>query len=736
MRLWLLAVGGVALLAQVVLLRELEVASFGSELVVVLGLGVWLLGTAAGAAWGRRAHLPREGSLRRLFLALGLLVPAAAALARGGRRLLGGVPGAYLPLIQQLLLTLACLAPAAFLLGLLFQGSAKRYAMAGGSAAGAYAVESAGGLAGGLLATALPALGVQNSSAALLAAAGAFAAAAWRPRRGPGAALLGGAGAALALLGLAAGPALDRLSAAWNHPGLLATRDTPYARVTLAERLGQLAVFENDALAYESEGTAAEEFVHLAAVQREAPARVLVLGGAAQGLIPEVLKHRPARVVDVELDGRALALVAAHLPAGQRAALSDPRVKVVVGDPRRLLERPGGPGMAGCDLLLCGLPEPESGRTNRYYTREFFARCARLLAPDGVLALRLRSQENLWTPVLARRAAGVERALRGVFHDVVVLPGTTNLFLASAAPLSRDPAELGRRLAARRLEARRVTPAYIRYLYTNDRTAEIRRLLASTAARANRDARPSCYQATMLLWLARFYPPLARLDLPEPDPRALLRSPGAWLAAAALAAALLLARRRAGARRALLAGASGFAGMALEAALLLQYQTVSGVLYQDLGALLMAFMAGLAAGAWAMERWMRGAEAAPGAAAAAVAPSPRARRAPGAARGRVALAAFFAFACGGALLLRAGAAGGLAATAALLAACGFLVAAAFAYAVLRGAPEARAVVGPVYAADVLGGCLGSLAAGLVLIPMLGLPATALAAAGGCAAALL
>jgi len=57
--------------------------------------------------------------------------------------------------------------------------------------------------------------------------------------------------------------------------------------------------------------------------------------------------------------------------------------------------------------------------------------------------------------------------------------------------------------------------------------------------------------------------------------------------------------------------------------------------------------------------------------------------------------------------------------------------------VASGAPDARPLVGPVYAADVLGGCVASLTAGLVVIPMLGLPAAALlAAAAGVAAFLL
>jgi hypothetical protein len=77
------------------------------------------------------------------------------------------------------------------------------------------------------------------------------------------------------------------------------------------------------------------------------------------------------------------------------------------------------------------MPEPSSGQTNRFYTRELFASCVRRLAPDGVLGFRLRGAENLWTPPLARRTASIHRALAGVFDDVLLLPGSALIVLAT-----------------------------------------------------------------------------------------------------------------------------------------------------------------------------------------------------------------------------------------------------------------------------------------------------------------
>ena len=64
-----------------------------------------------------------------------------------------------------------------------------------------------------------------------------------------------------------------------------------------------------------------------------------------------------------------------------------------------------------------------------------------------MLAIRLRTPANVWTARQAHRAAAVHAALASVFADVVVLPGTETVFLASTAPLTRDVDVLVARLA-------------------------------------------------------------------------------------------------------------------------------------------------------------------------------------------------------------------------------------------------------------------------------------------------
>jgi spermidine synthase len=145
-----------------------------------------------------------------------------------------------------------------------------------------------------------------------------------------------------------------------------------------------------------------------------------------------------------------------------------------------------------------------------------------------------------------------------------------------------------------------------------------------------------------------------------------------------------------------------------ESVLILAYQAKEGVLYQDIGLLLAAFMAGMALGAPVLrdlilgtgirKKWARG-------------------------WGYALLAGFILLGFTAIGIVTGRAAAGLILTAVLLAATGFLVGGLFAYAGLRGVREQKQVIGPLYAADLIGGCLGALCGSLVLIPLLGLAGT-------------
>jgi spermidine synthase len=700
----LLVTGFVSILGQVVLLRETSVALFGVELFYVLAMGSWLLWTAVGASVGRHTRPGVLLSVPFLFAASGLSLPCGLLLARAVRTLLGAVPGAYLPLWQQILAAVVPLVPSGVLSGLLFRTTASEYMERGNTLASAYAIESAGGLAGGLVSTLALAAGLSNLQTALVCSVVSFSAMTVGPgstadrthyRRYAGLALM-----AISLGTLPYSSIVDRRTTAWNHTGeVLEVVDGPYGRLTVTALEGQVSLFENDALTFASERTSAEEFVHLALLQLAEPRKVLILGSVAEGTVQAALEHRPSRIDVVELNPLLPELILRHLPGGAGWSVSDPRVHLVHGDPRQFL----GKGES-YDTILVGMPEPSSGQTNRFYTQEFFRLCRDHLSDGGVLAFRLQSSENYWTPELKRRVGSVYQALRTAFPSVVVLPGTVNIFLASTRALGQDPEQFGTRMLQRGVHARLVSPQYLRFLYHNDRFAEIERIVRESDAPPNTDERPVVYRQTMSLWVSRFTGLSGWDPTPGRGPASLFASVSAL---AGLAGLILVRKRRPRLGRIILVGVAGFNGMILETLALLHYQVQRGVLYRDVGILLMSFMAGLSLGAFVIGRWGN------------VQRDPRGIRL----RGTGLLLGFVAIGGGLALSYGTGREAGLPEAVTVLLMSGGLVAAVFAHAAHAGG-YARGDVGPLYAADLAGGSMGAVLGSLFLVPLAGLAWTA------------
>ncbi len=694
----LFIIGLISILGQVLLLRDLNVALYGVELFYILALGGWLLWSAAGTWIGSRVNASATWTVPALFLLWAVFLLLDVFFIRGSRVLFAGVPGAYLPFYQQFGIVMLAVSLPGILLGWLFCECARFYCQNGRTLASAYAVECTGGVVGGLLATVFLLWGIPNLTIAVLCSVMALLGAVLAVERADHPFRTVGLILFIALISLLLRAAIfDRQTIAWNHPDLLASCDSAYGRITVTGLSGQVAVYENDILSFETEGTSAEAFVHPAMLQHSRADSVLLLGGALEGLIGEVQKHHPRQITAVELNPVLVNTVRSYLPAVIKESLKEKNVRLAYADPRQYLLQPGA-----YDVILVGMPEPDTGQANRFYTEDFFRLCASRLNPRGVLALRLRSAENFWTPVLRERMRSVHAALKQVFPQVIFLPGTTNVILASATPLPASPEMLVDRWQKRNVSARLVSPPYLRYLYTNDRFAEINGDLQQAGVTPNTDVRPLCYRYTLLMWLSKFFPALGGRDI-SISGRALLTVSGLVLLGLTLCFAF--ARRRERLRRGVIVFTAAFVGMVQETILILYYQVKAGVLYRDLGVLLMAFMAGLAAGSLAVNWGMK-----------------RAGNRKG--WGPAILGGFFLLTAGIAGLVWGSVSLGFLGTALLLFASGFFVAAVFAFASLHRVADQQQVIAPLYGADLFGGCLASLMAGLLLVPLLGLDISA------------
>ena len=566
---------------QILLLREFAAHFYGSELVFGFVLAGWLLWGGIGGLWasGRRSARPPATAL---LLSVTVLAPLVFAGLRLSRFVLGTLPGELTGLLPAGLfafgLTLLLNAP----LGAAFVQVAKDE----GPLARTYLWESTGAAAGGLTASLILVPRLSNWQAlAVLGAAVVLALAVLTRRAAPAAALV-----LLAAMAFLDGPS-QRLF--WKPFELVRAHDSLYGQLSVIRTAEQVSLYSDGFRVYSSpDPAAAEEAVHFALLQNPAARRILLVGGGAGGGLAELLKYPRTEIDYVELDPDIIRLSEEFLGDEAKSALHDPRVRIVLTDGRTFLESAG----ERYDAVILDLPEPATAQINRFYTLEFFRAARGRLADGGIFSFRVPSAENYIAPPLGRFLATMNATLRAAFPEVAVVPGDSNVFLASDRPLAIGSEVLAGRLARADIRTKYVTPAQIRTRLHPWRIEALRTSLDSGPRILNTDLHPVNYFFHAVLWSRQFGGWEARLldALADVPVRRLIDIP---LLIAVLVFAGVLWKAPAAGRAALPMALMGLTTMAVELLVLVRYQTLHGIVYGRIAALLAAFMAGLALGA-------------------------------------------------------------------------------------------------------------------------------------------
>ncbi|NCA83107.1 MAG: hypothetical protein EOM72_10250 [Opitutae bacterium] len=714
--------GIASLVAQVLLIRELLFAFYGNEFFIGWTLFAWLSWVALGALLAGRLRIAPAASARPLVaghvLAAGLL-PAVLALIRASRTLLGAGPGAVPDLLPAMVFSFAALAPLCLVLGAQFVLGARAWTAAAapaepGSFQGrAYAFETAGFVAGGLLFSGLGAVRseflVAGWLGSLNAVAGFALCGGFRDRSRLRRLVLFGTFAAMAPL-VFRGDWISHETNAWRFPGqdLVESRNSIYGPLAVTVIDHQLNFHGNGLLlGAEDEQMASEQLVHFPMLAHPDPRRVLLVGNGFNGALGEILQHGPERVDYVELDPSLIALAKKYAAPVRRAALDDPRVHTVFADGRFFLNRlaPDRPP-GGYDVAIVNLPGPGTVLINRFYSLEFYRAVRKHLAPGGVLAVRLAFSPDYVGRELETLGASIDRTLRAVFATVSILPEYEILYLASDAAAPPAPADLIARHAARDLQTDFVIPPAIAQRLAADRIEKVRDAFAANrTAQINRDGRPIACAYSFAFWLRSFHPRAAACATRASEVRWPWGATGGALVLLGMATAI---RRRAPRIGPWAMGIGGFTLMACELVLLLAFQTFCGYLYYKLALILAALMLGMALGAGlGLRRPVR------------AGPRTLAGLHAGAAAFAVGLALFLRF-LGAAS--RGQADGTQWVFLLLAAAIGGLVGFEFPVAnriYLAGESANGRKGGMVYGADLLGSCAGALLIGLWALPVLG-----------------
>jgi spermidine synthase len=584
----LFLIGFTSVAAQVVLMRELMVVFLGNEISLGAMLACWLLWTAFGSTMaGRQEWSPHEMAAVFGLAAAGL--PAALLIARESKGLFQSAAGELLGFGPMLITSFAALAVLCAASGWLFAAASHLFgADAARSTGSAYLWEAAGAASGGLAAS-LVLVRFTNpfTAAAAIACLDVLAACsllAWHGRVRIAAGVL-----LVPMLACGAWYA-ERVTLAhlWRGFLLVDTRNTAYGNLAVVEAEGGRSLAENGLLiATFPDPSTAEEAVHFALLEHPAPRTVLLIGGGVNGSLAEALKHPGLeRLVYTELDPAIPELARVVFPA---AIPRDARVAIRSLDGRLYVKR----AAERFDVIIVGLPGPQTAQLNRFYTAEFFREAAQRLNPGGILSLGFAASENYISPELSQLLRSIGMTLRTAFPQVVAIPGETVHLLASQSPLPADADVLVRRLRERNIETSYVSPHFLPYRITPERVKELAAHVAPAGdTPVNRDMTPIAYYFNTTLWSSRFS--RRQSGLLEMSGRVRF---GALLSGFIGVTALLAFRLRR-APAGLCTGTMGFTMIGLEVVLLLGFQAMHGYVYQQIAVLIAGFMSGMALGSW------------------------------------------------------------------------------------------------------------------------------------------
>lgn len=495
----LFLLGVLAIINQVVFIREFISVMAGNELILGVVMASWLLLTGWGAYIGRKG-ISADFKLRRginMLIALAIFPAISVAMLYWLKSMLfppGTLTGIGTAIIGALLL----LFPVCFLSGYLFTAfstllsSSKNKNLVGK----AYALESLGSLTGGLvfsfiLGRFFNALEIFALTTAIVLFVGT-----WLAQKQFLKLSLITLAILVPILAFIFNPDTSVKKLLYPSQDIVQNQSTRYGNLIITKQADQLNFYENNTLQfYTGNFMSSEEAVHFAMVQQKHPQNVLLLSGGIAGMIKEINKYPVEKVTYLEPNPEAF-----KYWKNLADSLEDfSKVEFVKADIRTFLTKTN----AIYDVILINLPPPSTLGMNRFYTDQFFKIIKKHCNSQTVICTSLPSTMNYAETNALELNASLWKTLGTYFPNLLILPGEKNYFLASEAPLSSNITAL---IAQKNIQTEYVNSYYISDQLVKQRSQLLEARIKSVLnqVKVNRDFHPYLFIKQALHWLSHF----------------------------------------------------------------------------------------------------------------------------------------------------------------------------------------------------------------------------------------
>jgi spermidine synthase len=486
--------GFLALSFQIYLLREFSVHFYGNEITFGFILASWFLWGGVGSLFASRIKWDISRIPYIYYLVI-LVFPVCLVLLRFSRFFLHTLPGEITGITPMLFFSLGLSLIISFPLGALFVFNA---IFLKGNVTQVYLMESLGSAVAGIAVYFffIPAFSNWQATA-IIGAIVSLMVFLFLHKRNQIFCFL------FILLFLAAFWVFDLPSQKihWKPFEIIESMDTPFGKLQVIQTKEMLSLYNNTLLIYSFPNLASsEESVHFALLQRPQAEKVLLIGGGAGGSLVQALKYPKTQVDYVELDPGIIRLSLKYLPQQERDSLKDTRVQIYFQDGRAFLKKTPDT----YDAIILNLPDPSTAQINRFYTKEFFSQVKRKLAPDGIFSFRVSSAENYISDELQNFLASLYFTLNEVFPEIEIVPGDSNIFLASSAPISLDHQELSQKIDRLDLKNTYISSHSLFSRLSPFRLSLLKEKLVQGQKSINLDLVPISYYYNSVLWNSQF----------------------------------------------------------------------------------------------------------------------------------------------------------------------------------------------------------------------------------------
>ncbi|MBF0511694.1 MAG: hypothetical protein HQL13_05115 [Candidatus Omnitrophica bacterium] len=508
----LLALGITSLMGQIVITRELMVSFYGNEFFIGWIFFGWLIWTAVGCLMPRFFFQEKSRTVLLLIchLAGALLFLLEIFLVRLSKSFLGLAPGQVPDLMAALFFSLIILAPLCLILGMQFSLSCDYWKKPGT----AYFWEAIGFVIAGVVfnyflvslnefqiiafvwwVNIIPAVIIGRNSLRCVTASEA------KQSFFYGTVLF----VSLFLFFYAASLNLMASSLRYPKEKLLETTNSIYGKLDVTQTKGQYNFYHNGLATGTSNDQAFNEcLIHFPMLSYPNPRKILFIDAGFNGALSEILKYAPTEVYYAQINPDLLRLSERYTP---NASLKDPRVHLFQGDPRRYFKiMPHD-----FDVMIVNLPNPSTAMINRYFSDDFFKEARRHLKADGIFSTHLTFAPEYVSIPLEDLGASIYKTLQRSFSSLIILPEDNLFFLASNRAIVHDPKILIERMQVRGVRPYFLTARYMNFRYSTDRIQKITQAFESNKSDINLDLKPKAYYYNLTYWLSVFHQGIAGL---------------------------------------------------------------------------------------------------------------------------------------------------------------------------------------------------------------------------------